>query len=166
MLSRFFPDDYVDSVYEIDFRALYAKGYRGIIFDIDNTLVPDNAAADHRARQLFVRLASIGFGTVLLSNNKEPRVKTFAEAVDVTHYIFKAKKPAKGGYQKAMELLGTKPYNTLFIGDQIFTDIWGARRAGIRSILVEPVQKWKEEPQIMAKRVPELLVLWAYERGK
>ena len=165
MFSRFFPDSYCDSVYEIDFRALYAKGYRGIIFDIDNTLVPHGAAADHRARQLFARLSAIGFGTVVLSNNKEPRVKSFAEAVEATGYIFKANKPAKKGYQKAMELLSTKPYNTLFVGDQLFTDIWGAKRAGIRGILVEPVQKWKEEPQIILKRFAEAIVLWEYERA-
>ena len=50
MLKRFYPGEYVDSTYEIDFDALYREGYRGIIFDIDNTLVPHGAPADERAR--------------------------------------------------------------------------------------------------------------------
>ena len=56
MLHRFYPDAYVDSTYGIDFEELYAEGYRGIIFDIDNTLVPHGAPADGRSRDFFCRL--------------------------------------------------------------------------------------------------------------
>ena len=48
-LHMFYPDEYLDSTYEIDFDLLYQKGYRGVIFDIDNTLVPHGAPADARA---------------------------------------------------------------------------------------------------------------------
>lgn len=65
----------MDSTYEIDFDALYREGYRGIIFDIDNTLVPHGAPADERAKKLFAHLKELGFSCCLLSNNKEPRVK-------------------------------------------------------------------------------------------
>lgn len=162
MFSVFYPDRYCTSTYEIDYSALYAKGFRGIVFDIDNTLVPHGAPADPRSRQLFMRLHTMGFRTLVLSNNKEQRVRSFAEAVKATGYIYKAGKPAKAGYRKAMQLLRTKPYNTVFIGDQIFTDVWGAKRVGIHSILVEPVEKWKEEPQIILKRFLEALVIKEY----
>ena len=76
-----YPKDYVDSTYAIDFKKLYEQGYRGVIFDVDNTLVPHNAPADDRAKALFKELHEIGFQALLLSNNKEPRVKTFKEAV-------------------------------------------------------------------------------------
>ena len=165
MIKTFYPDDYVSSVYSIDFDALYSQGYRGIIFDIDNTLVPHGAPATPQARQLFRRLLHTGFKTLVLSNNKEPRVKSFAQAVKATAYIHKANKPAKAGYKKAMKLMGTNTENTLFVGDQLFTDIWGAKRTGIKSILVEPVQKWHEEPQIILKRLPEALVLFFYSRS-
>ena len=83
MLERFFPDHEAESAYDIDYRELYRAGYRGIIFDIDNTLVPHGAPADERAAALFAQLHEIGYATVLLSNNKEPRVKSFAEQVTV-----------------------------------------------------------------------------------
>lgn len=67
---------------------------------------------------------------MLLSNNKEPRVKMFNDAVNVS-YIYKAGKPNPANYKKAMEELGTDTGNTIFVGDQIFTDVYGAKRAGI-----------------------------------
>lgn len=165
-ISAFYPDDYVSSAYSIDYDALYGLGYRGIIFDIDNTLVPHGAPADRRSKALFSRLSQTGFKTLVLSNNKEPRVKSFADAVGATGYIYKANKPARSGYLKAMKVLGTTPENTLFVGDQLFTDIWGARRTGIRSVLTRPVIKWREEPQIILKRLPEAIVLFFYNRQR
>ena len=94
---------------------------------------------------------------MLLSNNKEPRVKMFNDAVNVS-YIYKAGKPNPANYKKAMEELGTDTGNTIFVGDQIFTDVYGAKRAGIRSILVKPIHP-KEEIQIVLKRYLEKIVL-------
>ncbi len=65
ILSCFYPDEYLDSTYVIDFDALYRAGYRGVIFDIDNTLVPHGAPADERARALFCHLKEIGFDCCL-----------------------------------------------------------------------------------------------------
>ena len=81
MLEKFYPGEYLDSTYAIDFDRLYEEGYRGIIFDIDNTLVPHGAPADERACALFAHLKELGFQCMLLSNNKEPRVKMFNDAV-------------------------------------------------------------------------------------
>ncbi len=162
MLERFYPDLYVSSTYKIDFQKLYDSGYRGIIFDIDNTLVCHGAPADERSIRLIEGLKSMGYGILLLSNNKEPRVKMFNDAVKV-QYIFKAGKPAKAGYQKAMDMLGTDKGNTLFVGDQLFTDVWGARNAGIYSLLVQPIDR-KEEIQIVLKRYLERIVLFFYRR--
>ena len=128
MMEKFYPDEYLDSTYEIDFDELYAQGYRGVIFDIDNTLVRHGAPADERACALFAHLKELGFACMLLSNNKEPRVKMFNDAVNVS-YIYKAGKPNPANYKKAMEELGTDTGNTIFVGDQIFTDIYGAKRA-------------------------------------
>lgn len=163
MLSRFYPGEYLDSTYEIDFDRLYTEGYRGIIFDIDNTLVPHGAPADERAKGLFAHLKELGYQCVLLSNNKEPRVKMFNDMVQVK-YIFKAGKPSVRNYVKAMELMHTKKDNTLFVGDQIFTDVYGANRAGIRTILVKPIHP-KEEIQIVLKRYLEKIVLFFYHKS-
>lgn len=162
MVKCFYPDFYLDSAYEIDFDAWYRDGYRGVIFDIDNTLVPHGAPADERAKGLFLHLKDLGFRAVLLSNNKEPRVKMFHDDVHVP-YIHKAGKPGIRNYCRAMELMGCDSSNTLFVGDQLFTDVWGARRAGIRTILVKPIDK-REEIQIVLKRYLEKVVLFFYEK--
>lgn len=162
MLERFYPTEYMDSTYEIDFDKLYQEGYRGILFDIDNTLVRHGAPADERACALFRHLKELGFSCMLLSNNKEPRVKMFNDAVHVS-YIYKAGKPNPVNYKKAMEQMGTDETNTIFVGDQIFTDVYGANRAGIRTILVKPIHP-KEEIQIVAKRYLEKIVLHSYKK--
>lgn len=70
MFKKFFPDEYLESTYKIDFEEQYRKGYRGIIFDIDNTLVPHGAPSDKRAEKLFEGLKKMGFQCCLLSNNQ------------------------------------------------------------------------------------------------
>lgn len=164
MFKIFYPDDYKASTYLIDFEDLYHLGYRGLIFDIDNTLVPHGAPADVRSMALFGRLRDIGFDTCLISNNQEPRVKPFAESVK-SKYIFNAHKPSTKNYKKAMELMGTEKDTTIFIGDQLFTDVWGAKRTGIMSILVKPIHP-KEEIQIVLKRYLEKIVLYSYKKNK
>ena len=163
MLEIFYPDETADTSYGIDYEALYRKGSRGLIYDVDNTLVPHGAPADDRAKALFERLHTIGFSAVLLSNNNEPRVKNFAEDVKYADYIFKADKPSVKGYEEAMRRMGTTKETTLFIGDQLFTDVWGARRTGIFSILVKPINP-KEEIQIVLKRYLEAIVLAFYRK--
>jgi len=150
------------STYVISFEKLYKEGYRGVIFDIDNTLVPHGAPADERAKKLFARLEKIGFQSCLLSNNQEPRVKMFNQDIQ-TNYIYNAHKPSTKNYVKAMEKMGTDKENTLFVGDQLFTDVWGAKRAGIRNILVKPIHP-KEEIQIVLKRYLERIVLFFYKK--
>ena len=163
-LERFYPDHEVDSAYSIDYSALYQAGKRAVIFDVDNTLVPHGAPADDRAKELFGRLHALGYHTLLLSNNKEPRVKSFSDDVGST-YIFKAGKPGRAGYEKAMERMGTTPETTIFVGDQLFTDVWGAKNAGIDSYLVKPIHP-KEEIQIVLKRRLEWIVLFFYHRRR
>lgn len=165
MFQKFYPTEDIKSTYDINFERYYEEGYRGIIFDVDNTLVCHNAPADERAKKLFRRLKNIGFEFCFTSNNKEPRVKKFCEDVQGKHYIYKANKPSTKGYCKAMELMGTTKENTFFVGDQLFTDVYGANRTGIHSILVTPMNP-KEEIQIVLKRYLEKIVLWRYRKNK
>ena len=164
MFQTFYPDYEMDTVVEIPFEKWYEEGKRGVIFDIDNTLVPHGAKADKRAIALFERLKAIGYQTMLLSNNKEPRVKMFAEQVR-SPYIYKAGKPGRAGYERAMKEMGTDIKSTLFVGDQLFTDVWGAKRMGITNYLVKPIHP-KEEIQIVLKRYLEKIVLFFYHRKK
>ena len=162
MFSCIYPDRIEESVYNIDFEKLYDNGKRGILFDIDNTLVMHGADADKAAEDLFARLHLIGFKTCLISNNDEERVVRFNKNIG-TNYVYKAGKPASKGYIRGMELMGTDKENTIFIGDQLFTDVWGAKRAGIPNILVKPIHP-KEEIQIVLKRRLEAFVLMEYRR--
>ena len=164
MLEKFFPDEYLDSTYSIDFEELYRKGFRGIIFDIDNTLVPHGAPSDKRAEELFERLKKIGFSCCLLSNNQYERVSSFNKNIQV-YFIENAHKPGRRNYLKAMEIMGTDLKSTIFIGDQLFTDVYGAKRTGMRNILVKPIHP-KEEIQIVLKRKLEKMVLYFYRKDQ
>lgn len=162
MLETLYPRRMEVSTYVIPFEHYRSMGFKGVIFDVDNTLVPHDAPADQQAVQLFADLRELGFKTCLLSNNKEPRVRAFAEQVK-SGYIHKAGKPGVRGYERAMERMGTDRQNTLFVGDQLFTDVYGANRAGLYSILVSPIDP-KEEIQIVLKRFLEKPVLCCYRR--
>ncbi|MCI8364973.1 MAG: YqeG family HAD IIIA-type phosphatase [Eubacterium sp.] len=164
MFEKFFPDESVSSTYDIDFHSLYEEGYRGILFDIDNTLVEHGKGASDQALDLFHRLKEMGFQCCLISNNKKQRVSSFNEKIGA-HMIFNAHKPRRKGYREAMEMMGTNKDNTLFVGDQLFTDIWGAKRIGIRNILVKPINK-NEEIQIVLKRYLEKIILKEYRQKK
>jgi hypothetical protein len=162
MFNIFYPDEYADSAYIIDYKSLYQQGYRGLLFDVDNTLVEHGADATDKAIQFVKRLEDMGFKVCLISNNREERVKRFNEKIKV-YYIHKAQKPLTKNYIRAMKLMGTKRSNTVFIGDQLFTDVYGAKRAGIKNYLVKPIDP-KEEIQIVLKRYLERIVLYFYRR--
>lgn len=164
ILKKFYPDECAVSVYQIDFKKLKKEGYKGVLFDIDNTLVPHGLPADKRVKKLFLTLRQLGIEPCLISNNQLERVKSFADEVEAK-YIEDAHKPSSKNYIRAMELIGTDKTNTIFIGDQLFTDIYGANRSGIRTILVEPIHP-KEEIQIVLKRYLEKVVLYFYKKEK
>ena len=149
-----------NDAYSVDYDYLWSKGYRGIIFDIDNTLVEHNEPATEKAIAFFKKLSEIGFRSAVVSNNKEPRVKLFAEAVGC-EYVFKAGKPKACGYIRAMEKMGTDRHTTFSVGDQLLTDIWGANNAGIKSIMVKRIAS-HEEIQIHFKRIPETVITVIY----
>lgn len=168
MLRRFYPKRIADSAYAINYQKLYEEGYRGIIFDIDNTLVEHGADADQRAIDLIASLKRIGFQVCLISNNKEERVSRFNREIKVK-YIYNAQKPARKNFIKATKIMGTTIETTVFVGDQLFTDVFGANRVGMMTYFVKPIGP-KEEIQIVFKRKLERIVLYHYrkdlKRGK
>jgi HAD superfamily phosphatase (TIGR01668 family) len=162
MLRRFYPKRMAESSYDINYEKLYQEGYRGILFDIDNTLVEHGADASERAIELFARLKRLGFQTCLISNNSDERVRRFNRRIG-TNYIHKAQKPSTKNYIKAVKLMGTRIDNTIFVGDQLFTDVYGANRIGMMTYLVKPIHP-KEEIQIVLKRKLERIVLYFYRK--
>lgn len=159
-MAGLFPSFYYKSAYSIPYKELFDKGVRGVVFDIDNTLVGHGAPANEKALVLMKELKNIGFSICFLSNNREERVKSFNENIGAV-YIHKAGKPQKDGYLKACDVMHTDVGNTIFVGDQIFTDIVGANAAGMKSFLVRQVA-FREEIQIYLKRILEKPVLAAF----
>ena len=153
MFKKFKPDMDVKSVYEIDFDSLYKEGIKGIIFDIDNTLVAHDAPCTDESDSLVKSLFDKGFKIFILSNNDEDRVKLFIKNVYID-YIYKSGKPSAKNYQTAFEKMGLKKEEVIAVGDQLFTDCLGAKNAGIKFIRVGIVSK-KEPPHIKLKRILE-----------
>ncbi len=165
MWKRFYPDERAKSVRDIDYEAFLRRGVRGISFDIDNTLVPQDAPATEETEEFFRMIHALGFRTCVISNNTEERVKPFAERAG-SEYVFHARKPLKRSYRKAMAFLGTDPQTTLFVGDQLLTDMFGARRLGIPCVLVEPISLKSDIATVRFKRKIEKWILKEYEAKK
>lgn len=164
MFKMFYPYEYIEDVFSIDYEKLYDKGYRGIIFDIDNTLVPHGNDSVEEVDELFNFIQRIGFKTLLLSNNSEERILRFLRNID-SMYIYDAGKPNTMNYFKAIEMLGIKKEAVVLIGDQIFTDVLGANRSGIDNILVKFIG-YKTETKIGIRRNLEKIILKFYRWNK
>lgn len=154
MLKKFYPDGHVHSVLQIDYMKLFKNGYRGILFDIDNTLVHHGDDSTEEIDDLFRKIHQIGLKTIIISNNNEERIKRFIKNIH-TQYIAEAGKPDASGYLKAVEMLGLPKDECVCVGDQIFTDIYGANKSNIDSILVDfirlPEEKWFGKRRILEK---------------
>ncbi len=165
MFRFLFPTDTAPSAYDYDYEKAFSRGIRGILFDIDNTLVPHDAPADRRAAALVKRLKDTGFSVMVVSNNEEPRVRSFAALTGADH-LCRAMKPLPGGIRKAISMMGLSKASVLLVGDQLFTDILGANLAGIESLLVRPLDLSTDTPKIRFKRRLEYPVLKMYLRQK
>ena len=133
------PDMYAPDVYSIDYDYLRHKKIYNLIFDIDNTILPVNELnVPDDLIELFLKLDKKGFNILIVSNNIKDRVIPVAYKLE-TGYLFKADKPKKEAFDKALVALDAKRENTAMIGDQMLTDIKGANEYGLYSILVDPV---------------------------
>lgn len=164
MFWLLFPYEYVDSVFSIDYQKLVQKGYKGIIFDIDMTLVPHGADSTKEIDALFKTVHELGLKTLLLTNNSEERVRRFTKNID-TLYLCDANKPEPEGFLKAVEMMEIQKEETVYIGDQIFIDIYGANKCGIANILVHYVTA-EVETKIGIRRNLEKIILKLYRITK
>ncbi len=164
MLALLYPYEYVSDVYQIDYRKLYGQGFRAVIFDIDNTLVHHGASATPEVEQLFAELKQMGFQTGVLSDNTEERVRSFLQNIQA-EYVCEAGKPGTAGFKAILNRLGVSQERAVYIGDQIFTDVLGANRSGVASILV-PFLRRPEETHFGKRRQLERLILHFYHRNK
>ena len=138
IIRKLKPTQYVKNIHEINFNELKAIGIKGIIFDLDDTLVPrTNKEVSLESADLVSKLKEQGFKLCLTSNSRHPsRVKYFAEALDLPPQ-FLAGKPLPSAFKKALQILGTSPKETAVIGDQLFMDILGGNIMQMYTILVQ-----------------------------
>ena len=141
MFDYFIPDIIFQNVYDIDFKALKEKNnIKGIIFDIDNTLVSYKQEKPTKSVcELMDELTGEGFFICFVSNNNKKRVDIFNEKFKYFS-IPKAGKPFTGCIKKALKAMKISKENAVIIGDQLFTDIAAAKRAKIMAILVDPIE--------------------------
>ncbi|MFD2333746.1 YqeG family HAD IIIA-type phosphatase [Cohnella sp. GCM10020058] len=144
MFERLLPDQLVGTVFDIDLASLSSMGVRGIITDLDNTLV--SARTPLATPELIAwldKVKSLGFQVVILSNNNLMRVAKFAEPLGIP-FIPAARKPFNKAFKQALNLLDLKAEQAVVVGDQMMTDVLGGRRMGLHTILVTPIARAEE----------------------
>ena len=165
MLKRFSPDLVLDSIYDLDLRKLKKRGIKGIITDLDNTLVVWNAReVEEPLYNWFTTLKDSGFKVCILSNNSSGRVDDFAAMVGVPA-VSKAVKPRRTGFRRALEHMNLKAPETAVLGDQLFTDIWGGNRTGLFTILVTPLSRKEFIGTRLVRQVENLLIRKLKKKG-
>ena len=162
-MMKLVPDYYFDTFDLCTADFLKSIGVCGIILDVDNTLEPyENPLPSDKVLSWLNSLKSAGIKAAIVSNNNGERINLFNSDIRLPAY-YKAGKPFKKNLLRAMSDLGTDKSNTVMMGDQILTDVWAARNAGIRAILVPPI-KDKRDPFTRFKRLLERPIMKKYRK--
>jgi HAD superfamily phosphatase (TIGR01668 family) len=162
-LRRVCPDEAVHGVIEVDLEALYARGKRLVLLDVDNTILPWKAdEVPKPCRDWIEGGRRIGLRFCLISNTRRPeRLARIAESLGIPRMRGKFK-PSRRMYLQALEEFGCTEAETIMIGDQLFTDVLGAYRAGIESIWVRPLAKREFAGTKLARIGEKLVRPWLY----
>lgn len=160
-----YPDLYLNSVIDINATLLKKNKLEALILDVDNTLIDYYKNLIDGAEDWCENLKSEGIKCIILSNsNKKEKVETVAKKLGIKYIMF-AKKPLKSGFKMALEKLEMKPEQVAVVGDQIFTDVIGAKRMKMFSILVKQVGE-KDIFITKVKRPIENAIIKKYLREK
>ena len=147
-VKKCIPRNHVDTVFDIDFYTLYHNlGKRLILLDVDNTLISyDQSDPTEKHRAWLNELQTLGYEVVFVSNNRKARIEHFASQLNLP-CVTGAKKPFKWGFKRAMRHVKTyyEKHEVLVVGDQLMTDVYGAKRAGYDAILVMPLKRLSEK---------------------
>ncbi|EKN64393.1 HAD superfamily phosphatase [Neobacillus bataviensis LMG 21833] len=139
MLKQFLPNEHVKSILDISPAELKSRGIKGIITDLDNTLVEwDRPTATPHLIKWFDEMKKHNILVTIVSNNNEERVKAFSDPLQIP-FIFRARKPMMPAFHRAISQMGIKKEEAVVIGDQLLTDVLGGNRSGFHTILVVPV---------------------------
>ncbi|WP_269749133.1 YqeG family HAD IIIA-type phosphatase [Halobacillus mangrovi] len=166
MLNNFLPNEHVPSVFDIDPEELKEKGVKGVITDLDNTLVAwDVRDATDEIKKWFQKMESHGIQVTIASNNKETRVKLFSEPLD-TRFIYSARKPLSKAFKKAQKQMGLAKDEVVVVGDQLLTDVLGGNLAGFHTILVVPIVETDGFFTRINRKVERRILNWMRKKGK
>ena len=146
MAFSLLPHHLAESIYWLIPQQLKDQGIRLVLADLDNTLAPYEEALPSPALTAWKEeLEALGITLFVVSNSrKSRRCPDFCAALGVP-YVRHAGKPGVKGFQAALQQTRVPAREALMVGDQIFTDILGANRAGISSVLVRPMA-WGKNP--------------------
>ncbi len=160
-----YPKEYLSSVKDIDIDFLKEHNIKGLIVDVDNTLISLDKRMPTGIAEWAKKMKQNDIKICILSNsNKIEKVEAVAKMLEVP-YIFFGKKPLKSGFLRAKNILKLNEENIAVVGDQIFTDIIGANRCNMFSILVKPIEE-KDYLITRIKRPLEKLIIKKYQRNK
>ena len=163
MSLNFVPDYRFEKFDMVTADFLAQQGIKGVILDIDNTLEPyENATPGEQVLTWFDELKTAGIKAAFVSNNGAKRVELFNKDLGLPAY-YKAGKPFKKNVLNALSDMGVSADEAILMGDQVFTDVWAARNAGVRAILVPPI-KDKRDLITRAKRILERPVIKKYKK--
>ena len=141
-MDMFIPDIYQKSIYTINYKKLKKNGIKCLLFDLDNTMVPYKTnEPDRRLKELFAYLQN-DFKVIIISNSNKNRLRPFKEKLNVDT-AYKSFKPLKKKYKKILEMYHFKVSEVACIGDQLLTDVYGANRMELTSILVNRIAQYE-----------------------
>ena len=161
----FYPKEYLNSVKDISLELLHKNNIKGLILDVDNTLINLDKKMPAGVSDWAKNLKANGIKMCILSNsNHLNKVEAVAKKINVAYILF-AKKPLKSGFLRARDILKLPNENIAVVGDQIFTDIVGANRCNMFSILVKPIAE-KDYLITKIKRPIENFIIKRYKRKK
>lgn len=165
MLKQFLPDEHVKSVLDITPDQLKDKGMKGIITDLDNTLVEwDRPQATPQLIRWFDNMRKNQIHVTIVSNNKEARVKSFSDPLKIP-FIYRARKPLGKAFHQAISRMGINKEEAVVIGDQLLTDVFGGNRSGFHTILVVPVAETDGIATKFNRFVERQLLNWFRKKG-
>lgn len=164
-LKKLIPDEFVESIYDINIEQLRARDIRAIITDLDNTLVEWNRPlATPEVERWFASLREAGIQVTVVSNNNQQRVLTFCQPLGV-NYIWAARKPTNRAFLRAVREMDVRVEETVVIGDQLFTDVLGGNRLGFYTILVVPVSQTDGFWTQINRWLERIVLHWMRRRG-
>jgi len=166
LLNLFLPNKHVQSIFELTPTLFRDEGIRGIVVDLDNTLVPWNVAdAPEKVKKWLQSLIEADLQVVIFSNNNEERVKHFAEPLQIP-YKHRAKKPLSNSFKEAATLMDISSGQLAVVGDQLLTDILGGNMFGAYTVLVVPIVESDAPITKFNRQIEKLIMNYFFRTGK